>query len=119
MDFPSSCLALNDLIRGRQADDLIDHLAEIWETLFRVLDDIKVSLKLSQKQQMAFVNISDTIEIKISCGADMTYTQRITIDMLQIGMMYFSWFCNVILTLTFWISGICEESGRPNTEDTQ
>ncbi|TNM86280.1 hypothetical protein fugu_008551 [Takifugu bimaculatus] len=39
----SSCLALNDLVRGRQADDLIDHLAEIWETLFRVLDDIKVA----------------------------------------------------------------------------
>lgn len=44
MCFPSSCLALNDLIRGRQADDLIEHLREIWETLFRVLDDIKVSV---------------------------------------------------------------------------
>ncbi|XP_062334026.1 proteasome adapter and scaffold protein ECM29 [Osmerus eperlanus] len=41
----SSCLALNDLIRGRQADDLIDHLSEIWETLFRVLDDIKESVR--------------------------------------------------------------------------
>ncbi|XP_068607533.1 proteasome adapter and scaffold protein ECM29 [Brachionichthys hirsutus] len=41
----SSCLALNELIRGRQADDLIDHLAEIWETLFRVLDDIKESVR--------------------------------------------------------------------------
>eukprot|EP00066_Takifugu_rubripes_P030645 XP_011619911.1 PREDICTED: proteasome-associated protein ECM29 homolog [Takifugu rubripes] len=41
----SSCLALNDLVRGRQADDLIDHLAEIWETLFRVLDDIKESVR--------------------------------------------------------------------------
>ncbi|XP_072239435.1 proteasome adapter and scaffold protein ECM29 [Leuresthes tenuis] len=41
----SSCLALNDLIRGRQADDLVDHLAEIWETLFRVLDDIKESVR--------------------------------------------------------------------------
>ncbi|XP_010795863.1 proteasome adapter and scaffold protein ECM29 [Notothenia coriiceps] len=41
----SSCLALNDLIRGRQAEDLIDHLAEIWETLFRVLDDIKESVR--------------------------------------------------------------------------
>ena len=40
----SSCLALNDLIRGRQAEDLIEYLAEIWETLFRVLDDIKVRL---------------------------------------------------------------------------
>lgn len=38
-------MALNDLIRGRQADDLIDHMAEIWETLFRVLDDIKVGRK--------------------------------------------------------------------------
>uniref|UniRef100_A0A7N9AVB1 Ecm29 proteasome adaptor and scaffold n=1 Tax=Mastacembelus armatus TaxID=205130 RepID=A0A7N9AVB1_9TELE len=41
----SSCLALNDLIRGRQTDDLIDHLAEMWETLFRVLDDIKESVR--------------------------------------------------------------------------
>lgn len=38
-----SCLALNDLIRGRHADDFIEHVTEIWETLFRVLDDIKVS----------------------------------------------------------------------------
>ncbi|KAM9818443.1 proteasome adapter and scaffold protein ECM29 isoform 2-T2 [Syngnathus typhle] len=41
----SSCLAMNDLVRGRQADDLIDHLAEMWETLFRVLDDIKESVR--------------------------------------------------------------------------
>ncbi|XP_066506558.1 proteasome adapter and scaffold protein ECM29 isoform X2 [Hoplias malabaricus] len=41
----SCCLALNDLIRGRQADDLIDHLTEIWETLFRVVDDIKESVR--------------------------------------------------------------------------
>ncbi|KAK2816960.1 hypothetical protein Q5P01_025151 [Channa striata] len=41
----SSCLALNDLVRGRQADDLTDYLAEMWETLFRVLDDIKESVR--------------------------------------------------------------------------
>ncbi|XP_034043433.1 proteasome adapter and scaffold protein ECM29 [Thalassophryne amazonica] len=41
----SSCLALNDLIHGRQADDLIEHLAEMWETLFRALDDIKESVR--------------------------------------------------------------------------
>ncbi|XP_076874647.1 proteasome adapter and scaffold protein ECM29 [Brachyhypopomus gauderio] len=41
----SSCLALNDLIRGKQADDIIDHLTEMWETLFRVLDDIKESVR--------------------------------------------------------------------------
>lgn len=44
-----SCLALNDLIRGRQADEIIDRLAEIWETLFRVLDDIKVRNKLAER----------------------------------------------------------------------
>uniref|UniRef100_A0A672KFT5 Proteasome-associated protein ECM29 homolog n=1 Tax=Sinocyclocheilus grahami TaxID=75366 RepID=A0A672KFT5_SINGR len=41
----SSCLALNDLIRGRQADEIIDRLSEIWEILFRVLDDIKESVR--------------------------------------------------------------------------
>lgn len=44
---PVSCLALNDLIRVRQADDLVGYLPEIWETLFRVLDDIKVSMCIS------------------------------------------------------------------------
>lgn len=40
--FIFSCLALNDLLRGRPLDDIIDKLPEIWETLFRVQDDIKV-----------------------------------------------------------------------------
>lgn len=38
-----SCLAVNDLLRGRQLDDVVDKLPEIWETLFRVQDDIKVN----------------------------------------------------------------------------
>uniref|UniRef100_A0A5F8GCD5 Ecm29 proteasome adaptor and scaffold n=1 Tax=Monodelphis domestica TaxID=13616 RepID=A0A5F8GCD5_MONDO len=41
----SSCLALNDLLRGRSLDDIIDKLPEIWETLFRVQDDIKESVR--------------------------------------------------------------------------
>nr|XP_015201351.1 PREDICTED: proteasome-associated protein ECM29 homolog isoform X1 [Lepisosteus oculatus] len=41
----SSCLALNDLIRGRQLDDIIDQIPEMWETLFRVRDDIKESVR--------------------------------------------------------------------------
>ncbi|XP_028909527.1 proteasome adapter and scaffold protein ECM29 isoform X3 [Ornithorhynchus anatinus] len=41
----SSCLALNDLLRGRPIDDIIDKLPEIWETLFRVQDDIKESVR--------------------------------------------------------------------------
>ncbi|XP_031233380.1 proteasome adapter and scaffold protein ECM29 isoform X3 [Mastomys coucha] len=41
----SSCLALNDLLRGRPLDDVIDKLPEMWETLFRVQDDIKESVR--------------------------------------------------------------------------
>ncbi|KAM8960529.1 proteasome adapter and scaffold protein ECM29 [Pelodytes ibericus] len=41
----SSCLALNDLLRGRQLDDVTDKLPDIWETLFRVQDDIKESVR--------------------------------------------------------------------------
>ncbi|KAM9329749.1 proteasome adapter and scaffold protein ECM29 [Gastrophryne carolinensis] len=41
----SSCLAINDLLRGRQLDDDVDKLPVIWETLFRVQDDIKESVR--------------------------------------------------------------------------
>ncbi|XP_062480270.1 proteasome adapter and scaffold protein ECM29 isoform X4 [Pezoporus occidentalis] len=41
----SSCLALNDLLRGRSLDDIIDKLPEIWEILFRVQDDIKETVR--------------------------------------------------------------------------
>ncbi|NXQ55389.1 ECM29 protein, partial [Anthoscopus minutus] len=41
----SSCLALNDLLRGRPLDDIIDKFPEIWEVLFRVQDDIKETVR--------------------------------------------------------------------------
>lgn len=45
-----SCLALNDLLRGRPLDDIIDKLPEIWEILFRVQDDIKVMELITEKE---------------------------------------------------------------------
>lgn len=45
-----SCLALNDLLRGRPLDDIIDKLPEIWEILFRVQDDIKVMELMSEQE---------------------------------------------------------------------
>lgn len=45
-----SCLALNDLLRGRSLDDIIDKLPEIWEILFRVQDDIKVMELIIEKE---------------------------------------------------------------------
>jgi len=40
----SSCLALNDLLRGRPLDDIVEFLPSLWEICFRVRDDIKVRL---------------------------------------------------------------------------
>ncbi len=36
-------MAVSDLLRGRNLDDVVDKMAELWEILFRVRDDIKVS----------------------------------------------------------------------------
>lgn len=41
----SSCLAVNDLLRGRPLDDVVDSLPELWETSLRVRDDIKESVR--------------------------------------------------------------------------
>ena len=38
-----SCLAVNDLIRGRQLDDVLDLLPELWHIMMKLLDDIKVT----------------------------------------------------------------------------
>ncbi|XP_065070071.1 proteasome adapter and scaffold protein ECM29-like isoform X2 [Rhopilema esculentum] len=43
----SSCMALNDLIRSAPSEDILDLLPEIWETNFKVLDDIKESVRNS------------------------------------------------------------------------
>ncbi|XP_068278547.1 proteasome adapter and scaffold protein ECM29 isoform X3 [Nyctibius grandis] len=54
----SSCLALNDLLRGRALDDIIDKLPEIWEILFRVQDDIKETVR--KAAELALKTLSKT-----------------------------------------------------------
>ena len=41
----SSCVATSDFLRGRSIDGVVDFLPQFWETLFRVLDDIKESVR--------------------------------------------------------------------------
>ncbi|XP_056020008.1 proteasome adapter and scaffold protein ECM29-like [Ostrea edulis] len=41
----SSCLAVNDLLRGRPLDDVVEQLPELWETCLRVRDDIKETVR--------------------------------------------------------------------------
>eukprot|EP00112_Aurelia_sp_Birch-Aquarium-sp1_P025455 Seg846.4 transcript_id=Seg846.4/GoldUCD/mRNA.D3Y31 product="Proteasome adapter and scaffold protein ECM29" protein_id=Seg846.4/GoldUCD/D3Y31 len=43
----SSCSALGDLIRSAPAEDIVDLVPKIWETNFKVLDDIKESVRKS------------------------------------------------------------------------
>lgn len=39
---PQSCLALSDLLQGRQVDRCIDQLPKMWDLVLRARDDIKV-----------------------------------------------------------------------------
>jgi len=39
-----SCLAVNDLVKGRQLDSILDQLPELWHIMLKLLDDIKVGL---------------------------------------------------------------------------
>jgi proteasome component ECM29 len=41
----SSCIALADLLRGRTLENALDKMDAIWSTLFRVVDDIKESVR--------------------------------------------------------------------------
>ncbi|XP_067931568.1 proteasome adapter and scaffold protein ECM29-like [Watersipora subatra] len=41
----SCCLAVNDLIRGRQLDSVIDQLPDLWHVMLKLLDDIKESTR--------------------------------------------------------------------------
>ncbi|XP_064625293.1 proteasome adapter and scaffold protein ECM29-like isoform X2 [Lineus longissimus] len=48
----SSCLALSDLFRGRQLDEVVDQFPELWDTCFRVRDDIKESVRLAAESAL-------------------------------------------------------------------
>ncbi|XP_038067101.1 proteasome adapter and scaffold protein ECM29-like [Patiria miniata] len=41
----SSCLAVSDLLRGRNVDSIVESLPELWEACLKVLDDIKESVR--------------------------------------------------------------------------
>ncbi|KAJ3067659.1 hypothetical protein HDU98_009138, partial [Podochytrium sp. JEL0797] len=43
----SSCLALSDIMHGRQLAQIKPYLREIWEMCFRALDDIKESVRVA------------------------------------------------------------------------
>uniref|UniRef100_A0A131YLY1 Proteasome component ECM29 n=1 Tax=Rhipicephalus appendiculatus TaxID=34631 RepID=A0A131YLY1_RHIAP len=48
----SSCLALSDLLSGRNLDDVLDCVPDLWERLFRVQDDIKESVRKASESAL-------------------------------------------------------------------
>ena len=43
----SCCSGLTDLLRGRTLEDALDTLALLWQDVFRVMDDIKESVRVA------------------------------------------------------------------------
>lgn len=48
----SSCLALSDLLSGRNLDDVLDSVPDLWDNLFRVRDDIKESVRKASESAL-------------------------------------------------------------------
>ena len=49
----SCCLALQDVLRGRTLEDALDILPGVWTDLFRVMDDIKESVRIAAGKTVA------------------------------------------------------------------
>ena len=42
-----SCLGLNDLIKSCAVEDLLDNMSSLWQLVFKVMDDIKESVRVA------------------------------------------------------------------------
>ena len=67
----SSCMALADLLRGRTLENALDKIDPIWSTLFRVVDDIKESVRKAAATALralskvkTFINILRQLSLK-------------------------------------------------------
>ena len=49
----SCCYAFQDVLRGRTLEDALDVLPQVWSDLFRVMDDIKESVRLAAGKTVA------------------------------------------------------------------
>ena len=46
-------LILKEIVRGRSLDGVLERLPDIWRNLFRVMDDIKESVRLAAAKTVA------------------------------------------------------------------
>ncbi|KAL3181864.1 hypothetical protein MRX96_008166 [Rhipicephalus microplus] len=65
----SSCLALSDLLSGRNLDNVLDHVPDLWESLFRVQDDIKASNTSSPLE-------ASSVSLRLATGCSLAVAQH-------------------------------------------
>jgi len=127
-----SCHAVTDVLRGRPLDDIVDDLPVVWETCFRVRDDIKVCLSpasvcLSVKDSecsddtlKSFVCHVSWCVIVSAIGhcdhSDQMSCNRQTMDGRTDGARYRM---IVIEWTDCWCLGVSEDSSWDDIEDTQ
>lgn len=82
----SSCMGLADLLRGRTLENALDKLVPIWSTLFRVVDDIKESVR--KAAQTALRALSKVIylyeELKVMYTVLIIKTLQMCIKMVDV-----------------------------------
>ena len=69
---------MNDLLRGRPLDDVVDSLPELWESCLRVRDDIKESVRNAAELACKTLSRVSTVKI-LKLGA----SEIITVNVLK------------------------------------
>jgi len=65
----SCCVGLTDLLRGRTLDDALDTLTLLWQDIFRVMDDIKESVRVAAAKTAQSLSRVSIKMCDISIGA--------------------------------------------------
>ncbi|KAK0126145.1 proteasome component M29 [Cadophora gregata] len=76
----ASCAAIADLVQGREFDKYEKHLSDIWQVAFKVLDDIKGSVReAALKLSMVLTN---TLVRQIEAGTESKHAQAMLKEVL-------------------------------------
>ena len=76
----ASCAAIADLVQGREFDKYEKHLSDIWQVAFKVLDDIKGSVReAALKLSMVLTN---TLVRQIEAGTESRHAQAMLKEVL-------------------------------------
>merc|ERR1719244_229958 len=84
----SCCVGLTDLLRGRTLDDALDTLTLLWQDIFRVMDDIKESVRVAAAktaQSLSRVSIK-MCDVSIGAKAGEAAVKAILPPLLEKGL---------------------------------